>query len=56
MKKLLVIVAVAAMFAACGGKKAEVKDTTKVDTTAAVADTTAADTAAPAADTAAPAK
>jgi ABC-type uncharacterized transport system auxiliary subunit len=54
MKKLLVIVAVAAMFAACGGNKTEQKDTTAVDTTAAVvADTAAADTAA--ADTAAPA-
>lgn len=55
MKKLLVIVAVAAMFAACGGNKAEQADTTAVDTTAAVvADTTAAvDTAA--VDTAAPA-
>lgn len=54
MKKLLVIVAVAAMFAACGGNKAEQADTTAVDTTAAVvADTAAADTAA--ADTAAPA-
>lgn len=43
MKKLLVIVAVAAMFAACGGNKAEQADTTAVDTTAAVvADTTAA--------------
>lgn len=54
MKKLLVIVAVAAMFAACGGNKAEQADTTAVDTTAVVADTTAAvDTVA--ADTTAPA-
>ncbi len=45
MKKLLVIVAVAAMFAACGGNKAANADTTAVDT-AVVADTTAVDTAA----------
>ena len=55
MKKLLVIVAVAAMFAACGQKAAENTDTAAaVDTTAVAADTTAAlDTAA---DTAAAVK
>jgi len=46
MKKLLVIVAVAAMFAACGGNKAAEADTTAVDTAAVVADTTAVDTTA----------
>lgn len=48
MKKLFAIVAVAAMFAACGGNKpAETTDSAAVDTTTVVAaDTAAVDTAA----------
>lgn len=54
MKKLFVIVAVAAMFAACGGNKpAQNTDSVKADTAAVVDTTAAVDTTNAAADTAA---